>query len=362
MTLAELDKNMAFKGITSQNLRWYDRHTPEFSFDGCNDLENFHRINMEKDLPKMPEGIQYGYRSTGITLRFRTNATTIALKSVLWIAPSMPIMPLAGSHGFDLYLADAPEEGAVSALPRYRFPIRPEPNEPTAVGGEYKLRELDHPGTWHDVEIGFPLYNGVLEFELGLNPEASLLPPSRLAKELPVVFYGSSITQGAAASRPGNCYTTMLARTLRLPQINLGFSGRAKGEPEMAAYIASLSMCAFVMDYDHNADTPSDLEATHEPFFKIVRKAQPNLPIILISRPNSDMDPADADKRFAIIEKTYKNALAAGDKNVYLVDGRKFFEEDQRDSCTVDGAHPTDLGFYRMYHTIRPVLEKALQL
>lgn len=361
MELKELDSNFYFPGITTPNLRWYDRYTKEFSFDGCQDLKNFHRIDMERDLPSLPEGVREGYRCTGITLRFRTNAKVVAIKSVLWRKDSLPMMPLTASHGFDIYVAPVPtEKGAVSYVPRVGFTFRPKPEEPEIVSGEYPLKEEFHPGEWHDIEIGFPLYNGVLEFAVGLNGEAEILPPSPLAESKPVVFYGSSITQGACASKPGTCYTTLLARNMRLPQINLGFSGRAKGEPEVAAYIAKLPMCAFVMDYDYNSESPKTLSETHEPFFKIIRAAQPNLPVILISRANYEIETAEVAERFRIIKKTYDDAKAAGDRHVYLIDGHTIYGDEQRDSCTVDFAHPTDFGFVRMYQAVRPVLEKAL--
>ena len=360
MTLEELDKNMAITNVKTPNLVWHDRYTPGFSFDGCADLENFHRIDMAKHKDHLPEGVQYGYHCTGITLRFRTNATVVAVRAVNWLEAFMPIMPLTGSHGFDLYLADLPEEGGTSRLPRYKFTMRPMPTQPTVVADEYPFRVQDNPGSWHDVEIGFPLYNGVLEFEVGLNAEAEIAPPSPFAFEKPVLFYGSSITQGAAASRPGTCYTTMLARALRLPQINLGFSGRALGEPEMARYIAEQSLSALVMDYDHNAPNAEHLKKTHENFYKIIREAQPDLPIIMMTRPNYEINPGEAEENFAVIEATYQRAIAAGDKNLYLIDCRDVFGDDGEDACTVDTCHPTDLGFYRMYCAVRPVLEKAL--
>lgn len=383
MKLEELDKNFAFRGITAENLVWYDRYCPDFVWDGVGDLEHFHRI-AAADLDRLPYGIREGYPSTGIRLRFCTDSHTVAVKAVLWLEADMNHMPRTGSHGFDLY-ADDPGRGAAAGFgldvagvsadsrpadfsARAGQPVKfvqmfAPAEDHRLVAGEYRRDCADscrsEPG-FRQYELSFPLYNGVLEFALGLEEGARFAPAAPFASEKPIVFYGSSITQGACASRPSHCYTSMVARRFDLRQINLGFSGRAKGEPEMARYIADLPMEVFVMDYDHNADTAEDLAATHESFFRTVRAAQPELPIILVTRPNTDRDPADADRRFAVVEATYRHAREAGDSKVWLVDGRRMFDGEFRDNCTVDGCHPTDLGFFRMYQGVAEKVEEAL--
>jgi hypothetical protein len=95
------------------------------------------------------------------------------------------------------------------------------------------------------------------------------------------------------------------------------------------------------MDYDHNAPTPEHLMATHEPFFKTIRGKHPDIPIIMISRPTKcDILPQTAE-RFNIIKRTYDNATASGDDNVYLINGLEFFGELENE-CAVDGVHPTE--------------------
>ena len=177
--------------------------------------------------------------------------------------------------------------------------------------------------------------------------------PHKIKK--PVLFYGSSITQGGCASRPANAYTTMLCRELDPEQINLGFSGNAKGEIEIARDIASLNLAAFVFDYDYNAPTPEHLEKTHEPFFLEIRKKHPNLPIIILSR-CSNM----TDRRRDIVKQTYLNAVARGDKNVSFIDGAELFGTTDKKYPTVDGCHPNDLGFYLMFQRILPTLKETL--
>ena len=129
----------------------------------------------------------------------------------------------------------------------------------------------------------------------------------------------------------------------------------------MARYIASLDMSCFVMDYDHNAPSAEALAATHESFFRVVREAHPGLPILLVPRPDCDLAPEDAARRFAVLEATYRHAREQGDENVYLVQGRDLFGGEGRDGCTVDGCHPNDLGFYRMAECLYPILRKVLK-
>jgi lysophospholipase L1-like esterase len=128
----------------------------------------------------------------------------------------------------------------------------------------------------------------------------------------------------------------------------------------MALLIARIPMSVFVYDYDHNAPNVKHLADTHAPFFRTIRQARPELPIIMVSRPDFDSNPAEGRVRREIIRTTYEQAKANGDKHVFFVDGETLFGEHDRDACTVDGCHPNDLGFMRMAQTIRPTLAKAL--
>ena len=120
------------------------------------------------------------------------------------------------------------------------------------------------------------------------------------------------------------------------------------------------------MDYDHNAPSPEHLASTHEPFFRAVREAQPDLPIIILSMCDIrsyvlHTDKTTAPARREIIRRTWRRAVDSGDRNVYFIDGETLFGKEMYDACTVDGCHPNDLGFYRMYKHVLPVLRKALK-
>lgn len=120
-------------------------------------------------------------------------------------------------------------------------------------------------------------------------------------------------------------------------------------------------MSAFIMDYDHNARDPEHLKATHKPFYDIIRKAHPTLPIVFVSRPAHRLNKEEVRRREIIIE-TYNAAKAAGDNNVYFVDGSKFFDDYAFDSWSVDNSHPNDLGFMAMANAIGKVLKEIYKL
>lgn len=153
-------------------------------------------------------------------------------------------------------------------------------------------------------------------------------------------------TQGGCASRPGNAYESIVSRALQTDYINLGFSGSAKAEDTIAQYIKHLDMSVFVYDYDHNAPTLQHLENTHQKMFLTIRENNPDLTILLLSRPKYSLDEVEK-QRLAVIRKTYADAVAAGDQNTYFIDGSTLMKYARNDG-TVDGCHPNDLGFHSM--------------
>ncbi len=209
-----------------------------------------------------------------------------------------------------------------------------------------------------NIEINFPLYNAVSEVYIGLDEDAKVLQGEKYVSKPPIVYYGSSITQGGCTSHPGNAYPNIISRRLNRDFINLGFSGSCKDELVMAEYIATLDMSVFVYDYDYNAGTAEYLEKTHEPFYKLFRKLKPDVPVVFITV--ADKSFSNIEKRKQIIYNTYQNAVNSGDKNVYFIDGQTMYENVGYDLCTVDNCHPNDLGFWYMANSIGKVLDNIL--
>lgn len=211
-----------------------------------------------------------------------------------------------------------------------------------------------------DVMIFFPRNEIVEDIKIFLDDGAEILPPTPYKYEKPVIFFGSSITEGGHASLITNPYTALLSRWLSFDYYNFGLSGNCRGQLEIADFICSLEPSVFVYDYDHNAPSAKHLEETHEPFFKRIREKLPDLPVVMMSAPNYEHMP-EADKRREIIRKTYENARSSGDENVYFVDGKDFFGDEERQFCTTDTTHPNDYGFHKMARVIEPVLKDILE-
>ena len=213
--------------------------------------------------------------------------------------------------------------------------------------------------------VNFPHFAEVKKMYIGLKKGYKLGKGKKYRNEKPVIFYGSSITHGAAAGRPGNTYENFISQKYNLDYINLGFAGHAKGEQVFAEYIACLPMSVFVCDYDHNAPNLEHLENTHYPFYETIRKKYPDIPYIMISRPDANINSITRDKpdeRRDIIRRSYEKARSMGDHNVYFIDGHTLFEGEFYESCTSDGCHPNDIGFMRMADKIGAVIAKAMNL
>jgi len=215
--------------------------------------------------------------------------------------------------------------------------------------------------TERDLTINFPLYSNVSDLYIGLQETAILKNGGNYKYKNPVLYYGSSITQGGCASRPGNSYQAIISRMLDCDYINFGFSGNAKGEEKIVDYMSGLNMSVFVCDYDHNAPSVEHLINTHEGIYKRFREKNPELPIIIISKPDFNPYEFGDIQRRNVIYSTYINAIYNGDKNVYYIDGESLFKDEGRDSCTVDGCHPNDLGFMRMAETIGHIIKKVIK-
>ena len=287
-------------------------------------------------------------QTAGVTLRFRTNASYIYLKTVMRDCnTTYQHFADRGAFGFDVYVGTGTD----------RVYLTGQGNLTNAT----KLNEkLTLPGGYQEVTINFPLYGGVKSVDIGF-PEGSKIAPPTSRTYGDICFYGSSITQGCAASRPGNAYSNMICRMLNANNVNLGFSGSALGEQVIAEYIASRDIAAFVMDYDYN-NTVEGLRDTHYAFYETVRKAHPDIPIIMVTHPIYTPKPTSSDlDRQAIIKSSYNKAVKAGDENVYFVNGEDFFLDEMPDIYAVDMCHPNDLGNYCMAKTIYAVLKAALE-
>jgi lysophospholipase L1-like esterase len=310
---------------------------------------------MPADIAKATsDGVYWLFRHpAGGRIRFRTNSKNIAVKVYYNPMDPIPHMTNISQFAFDLFVSD-------NRQAKYRCSCRPalKKDRDGLMSFEFH-NETD--GEMHTYMINMALFSETREFYIGLDSDALIEKAEDYTVPKPVLFYGSSITQGLCATRPGNTYEAMLSRRFDFDYINLGFAGNAKGEPLMADYLASLDPSVFVLDYDHNADDAEHLKKTYEPLFQKFRAAHPTTPVIMISKPDFRMEDRD-DLRREVIRGVYEKAVASGDRNVYFIDGETLHDGPYRDSCTVDGTHPNDLGFCRMAEVIgevmAPIMEK----
>ena len=350
-TIEKIDKNFATATVDGRPVCYYNVKEAPFSLYGCLQTDDDGPFRRLPHLEGVNGGVNWlSFNTAGVRARFTTDSPYIALRAEIDGACHMAHMTLCASCGFDLYeLAEGRERYLRSFLPWTGITSG---IECFADLWERKRRALT---------LNFPLYNGIKKLEIGIAPDAYLERGADYLPMAPIVYYGSSITQGGCASRPGNSYEALISHETNADYLNLGFSGSCVAEPEMAEYITSLKMSAFVFDYDYNAPTAKYLSETHEPFFKAIRKAYPTLPVIMLSAPYPATEGDDRERR-DIILSTYENARRNGDENVYFLDGGRIFDGEFRDGCTVDGVHPNDLGFSRMASAILNLLKKALNI
>ena len=346
--ITDFDKNFLVETeLKKDNIHFYNAKQSPFHINGLL-FENGHfRRIPEAVAGTVSPGVEAHHLHTaGGRIRFRTNSDYIAIQAKMSVVNKMPHFPLTGSAGFDLFGGTEKEQYIRAFVPPLQM-----------TDGYESLIELGS-NEMRNITIHFPLYSSVEELYIGLNQDAEILPPLPYAIEKPVVYYGSSITQGGCASRPGNAYPAILTRRFGCDHINLGFSGNAKGEDTIAAYISKLEMSAFVYDYDHNAPNLEHLQQTHERMFQTIRGAQPQLPILILSRPKYTLTAQEEDRR-SLIRATYENAVAQGDNNVYFLDGKQLMALAE-DNGTVDDAHPNDWGFMSMAAAVDSVLKNIL--
>lgn len=283
-----------------------------------------------------------GLNSAGLAVRFSTDSKCIGAQWTLLNNFSMSHMPGTGIRGLDLYTL---ENG------KWHFIGTAQPN-----GKESRnvfVRKMD--GTVREYMAYLPLYDGVVKLEIGIDSSASIAPPKcnemAVFTKKPLLFYGTSITQGGCASRPGMVYTSIIGRELRSEAINLGFSGNARMDFTMAEAIASVDAAAYIIDCLPNCTAQMVRDSAYR-FITHIAQAHPDRPIYLVE--NIQFPHALVDKQTSkdLIEKNkewailFKKLRKEGFSNIKYIKNEGLIGEDAE--ATVDGCHLTDLGFTRM--------------
>ena len=342
----------AVKPSVEDGLAWYDVRQWGVEGRGWPETERYFDRLPAKAKGKVRDAVWgLSRHSAGMAVRFETDATEIWARYEL-LSPSlaMPHMPATGVSGLDLYAQDA--KG------RWRWL---EVVRPSAVKMKVKLASGIEPGR-RAYLIYLPLYNGVQSFEIGVAAKAAFRPVApRTAGAL--VFYGTSITHGGCACRPGMAYPAILGRRLDRPTINLGFSGNGRMEAEVGALLAELDPAGYVIDCLPNMDAPA-VAARTEPLVRQLRKARAKTPIVLVEDRTFTNAPLLPGKRQhhaasrAALRAAYDRLNAAGVPALFYVEGEHLLGDDGE--AAVDGSHPTDLGMLRMADALEPALRRVL--
>ena len=349
--ISDVDESLKVNStIGKDDVVFYDIENEPFKIYGVKLENGRYRRMPEATAKSVSDALDFLHSQTsGGRVRFKTDSPYIAIHAEMPYIGKMPHFALTGAVGFDIY-------EKIDGKETYRSTLVP----PFEITDGYEAVQNRRTDELREVTINFPLYSDVSKLYIGLSDKAQLLPADPYRYEKPIVYYGHSITQGGCASRPGNSYSAMISRRFDCNFVNLGFSGSGRGEQEIAEYIAGLDMQIFVYDYDHNAPSIDHLRQTHERMYKIIRQAQPDLPIIMMTCTSMPHCVDDRDGRKQVIYDTYRNAVNAGDSNVYFIDGSRIFSEYGYDA-TVDGAHPNELGFYAIARTVGDVIEEILE-
>jgi hypothetical protein len=323
-----------------QRLRYFDRLPVAAKEEGSKILDFYGKFSLW-DLSRC---------SAGMMVRFRSDATAFHVRYRLLNADlALPHMPATGMSGVDLYARD--DSG------RWRYV---QGNKPTSQEVNGELISGLAPGS-REYALYLPLYNGVEFLEIGVPKGASFAGLAPRPK--PIVFYGTSITQGGVASRPGICHTAIIGRRLDRPVLNLGFSGTGRMDPVMGRFMAQVDAAVYVIECSGNMQ-PAQIRERCIPLVKQLRAVRLDTPIVLVEDrgfPNAWIVPAKADynrDNNAALRECFEKLTQERVPALYYVHGGALYGTDSEGST--DNAHANDLGFARMAGVMEPVIRKAL--
>lgn len=335
---------------------WHDAASLPLYGKACPDTPSrYERLPEFPGESLRPELRRLGRTSTGLYLRFRTDSPSIHIR---WTSAGprwMPHMAPVGTRGLDLYI-HTPDGWKHAGSAKPSAPDKAESTCSVVTSMNPCLREC---------MLYLSLYDGVTALEIGLEQGYLLLPPllDSPSSERKMVFYGTSILQGGCASRPGTAFTSRLSRRFDMEAINLGFSGNAFLDLEIARLMASVENPAvFVLDYVPNA-WPYMIEERGEEFFRILRDSHPDVPVVFVEDPsfppalfNTEMAKEISDKNKAQ-KNLYERLRKSGEKRLYYISSESLIGNED----TVDGIHPTDLGMDAYFRAYEKVLAKVLR-
>ncbi len=336
----------------SSEISWADVRDWGVEGRGFNDTEKWYDRLPKRAQGKVTDSVwNLSRHSAGMTTYFKTDASEIHVDyQVTSSNLAMPHMPATGVSGLDLYAKNSSGKWQWVAV----LPPKSQTTQSLLISGLTSgVKEF---------AVYLPLYNGTEYLKIGV-PKGQLFETVAPRSTKPLVFYGTSITHGACASRPGMPHPSILGRRLNLPIINLGFSGNGRMDIEVGEFLKEISAAAYVIDCLPNM-TAAEVAAKTVPLVQLLRSNHPDTPILLIedrSYSNSWIIPAQKqrnDTSRRALREQFDKLQQTGVEKLFYVDGESLLGEDRDD--TTDGSHPSDLGFYRHANAMEPILRQAL--
>lgn len=333
-------------------LDWYDVRDWGLEGRGWDDTEAYF-----DRFPARAKGVVPGpvwslsRHSAGMLVHFETDADRIWTDHVVTSSRlAGDNMTAIGASGLDLYAKDPQGKWKWLSVSR--------PNSQNMKGALISGLSQEP----HSFQLYLPLYNGTKSLRIGI-PKGMSFTPVAPRKEKPIVFYGTSITHGASASRPGMPHPAILGRRLNKPVINLGFSGNGRMESSVGQFLCELDPVVYVIDCLPNMNA-NQVQERAAPLVRQLRAARPETPIVLVEDRTYSNTPFIVSRQErhatsrAALRKAYEELQKEGVQKLHYLEGEKLLGEDRED--TTDGSHPSDLGFMRHADAFEPVLKAAL--
>lgn len=344
--------NLSTQAQDKSGLKFIDAQTLSKSGQWPGSSGNYHRVQAD-ERPKLTTAVQnLSLNSAGINITFQTNSKQIAAKwKVFKYKVGSGMTPIA-INGLDLY-------GWNGKTWQYIAAAKPDVKDENM---QVLIKNLN--GEMRHYKIYLPLYNQLTNLEIGIDASAEIKPADSNYTDLKkVAVYGSSITQGSSASRPGMAYPSILARKLNIETINLGFSGNGKMEIEIADLLAKIPADVYILDCVPNT-SPAQIKERSYPLVTKLRKLKPAIPIIMVESVFREFSHWDTNPSIKVAEQnaewkaTYDRLRKEKQKNIYYIQSSELMGDDH--DATIDGTHLTDLGFMRIADRIQKTLKKLL--
>jgi len=354
--VTKIDPNMAVSDVSVSGIAWHDPREKPFRLQGFKWIGQdrvYRRLPLTSDWTIPPKVDNLANQTSGGQIHFQTNSKKILLRVTLASGRPMYHMTQVAKVGFDCYIGP-PGGQRFKGVTKFEFDAK-----------TYTAQvAYNASGDLVPLVINFPLYNGVESVEIGLDERAQVAAPMPLDDTRPIVIYGTSITHGGCAARPGMSYPNILSRRLNQEVVNLGFSGSGKGEPEIAHLINEIPDKSLVI-LDFECNTHESLRELLAPFIEVLRNASGDVPILVISRIPLQRDHVEKTllKRRALrdFQKSLVEKLRTeGASRIFFQDGETLLDPRWADEATVDGTHPTDLGFLMMAERLEPTIRWIL--